>query len=119
MVTKCAAATRWPRLRRLSSKPPLRLPPLHLCPPNSLPANPPTAPCSSPTTQNPWDPARWWYPPLARPSSFLPMENPVASDDLAVSVIIPTLNEAPAIGATMDALSRVRGITEVIVVDGG
>jgi rSAM/selenodomain-associated transferase 2 len=47
------------------------------------------------------------------------MENPVASDDLAVSVVIPTLNEARAIGATLDALSRVRGIAEVIVVDGG
>jgi rSAM/selenodomain-associated transferase 2 len=47
------------------------------------------------------------------------MENPVASDDLAVSVVIPTLNEARTIGATLDALSRVRGITKVIVVDGG
>jgi rSAM/selenodomain-associated transferase 2 len=37
----------------------------------------------------------------------------------ALSVIIPALNEAHAIGATIDALKEVRGSIEVIVVDGG
>lgn len=36
-----------------------------------------------------------------------------------ISVIIPALNEARSIGATLDALARVRGRLEVIVVDGG
>lgn len=36
-----------------------------------------------------------------------------------ISIIIPTLNEAHAIGATLDALALVRGQIEVIVVDGG
>jgi glycosyltransferase involved in cell wall biosynthesis len=37
----------------------------------------------------------------------------------ALSIIIPTLDEARSIGATLDALARdVRGV-EVIVVDGG
>ena len=37
----------------------------------------------------------------------------------AVSVIIPTLDEEAALGATLDALARLRGPVEVIVVDGG
>ena len=36
-----------------------------------------------------------------------------------LSVIIPTLNEAASIGATLDAVARVRGQFEIIVVDGG
>ena len=36
-----------------------------------------------------------------------------------LSIIIPTLNEAHSIGATLDAVAEVRGHTEVIVVDGG
>jgi rSAM/selenodomain-associated transferase 2 len=36
-----------------------------------------------------------------------------------ISVIIPALNEARSIGATLDAAARVRGMSEVIVVDGG
>src|SRR5205085_10127808 len=37
----------------------------------------------------------------------------------ALSIIIPTLNEAHSIGATLDALLAVRGHIELIVVDGG
>ena len=36
-----------------------------------------------------------------------------------ISIIIPALNEARAIGETLDAAARVKGLTEVIVVDGG
>jgi len=36
-----------------------------------------------------------------------------------ISIIIPTLNEAHSIGATLDAVSRLHGPVEVIVVDGG
>ncbi len=36
-----------------------------------------------------------------------------------LSVIIPTLNEAACIGATADAVRRVRGNIEILVVDGG
>ena len=36
-----------------------------------------------------------------------------------LSIIIPALDEARSIGATLDAASRVRGAAEVIVVDGG
>ena len=36
-----------------------------------------------------------------------------------LSVIIPALNEAASIGATLDAASRIGGLVEVIVVDGG
>lgn len=36
-----------------------------------------------------------------------------------LSVIIPTLDEARSVGATLDALARVRGPVEVIVADGG
>jgi len=35
-----------------------------------------------------------------------------------VSIIVPTLNEERSIGRTLEALTRVRGNTEVIVVDG-
>jgi rSAM/selenodomain-associated transferase 2 len=37
----------------------------------------------------------------------------------SISIIIPALNEARAIGATLDAAARVGGVSEVIVVDGG
>ena len=37
----------------------------------------------------------------------------------ALSIIIPALNEAHCIGATLDAVARVSGSVEVIVVDGG
>lgn len=37
----------------------------------------------------------------------------------ALSIIIPALNEAHSIGATVDALKELRGSIEVIVVDGG
>ncbi len=36
-----------------------------------------------------------------------------------ISIIIPALNEAGAIGATLEAAARVKGEVEVIVVDGG
>ena len=36
-----------------------------------------------------------------------------------LSIIIPALNEARAIGATLEAAARVKGEVEVIVVDGG
>jgi rSAM/selenodomain-associated transferase 2 len=36
-----------------------------------------------------------------------------------ISIIIPALDEARAIGATLDAAARVEGVLEVIVVDGG
>jgi rSAM/selenodomain-associated transferase 2 len=36
-----------------------------------------------------------------------------------LSIIIPTLNEGAALGATLEAVARVRGRVEVIVVDGG
>jgi rSAM/selenodomain-associated transferase 2 len=36
-----------------------------------------------------------------------------------LSVIIPTLNEAGALGATLDAVTAMRGSVEVLVVDGG
>ena len=38
---------------------------------------------------------------------------------MLLSIIIPALNEARDIGATLEAAARVRGLTEVIVVDGG
>ncbi|HEX8653394.1 MAG TPA: TIGR04283 family arsenosugar biosynthesis glycosyltransferase [Pyrinomonadaceae bacterium] len=37
----------------------------------------------------------------------------------ALSIIIPALNEAHSIAATLDAVKEVRGCVEVIVVDGG
>src|SRR5258708_37211370 len=37
----------------------------------------------------------------------------------ALSIIIPALNEAPSIGAALDAVSRLSARAEVIVVDGG
>src|SRR2546425_4283975 len=36
-----------------------------------------------------------------------------------LSIIIPALNEARCIGATLDAISQLRGCVEMIVVDGG
>ena len=38
---------------------------------------------------------------------------------VALSVIIPTLEEEAALGPTLAALARVRGLLEVLVVDGG
>jgi len=37
----------------------------------------------------------------------------------ALSIIVPTLNEARSIGRTLDAVLGARGVAEVIVVDGG
>ncbi|HEX8188547.1 MAG TPA: glycosyltransferase, partial [Pyrinomonadaceae bacterium] len=36
-----------------------------------------------------------------------------------ISIIIPALNEAQSVGATLDAAARLKGVVEVIVVDGG
>lgn len=36
-----------------------------------------------------------------------------------ISIIIPALDEAQAIGATLNAAARVKGVVEIIVVDGG
>jgi rSAM/selenodomain-associated transferase 2 len=36
-----------------------------------------------------------------------------------ISVIVPTLNEARSLGATLDVLTNLPGVLEVIVVDGG
>lgn len=36
-----------------------------------------------------------------------------------ISIIIPALNEAQSIGETLDAAARVKGVVEVIIVDGG
>ena len=38
---------------------------------------------------------------------------------LSISIIIPTLNEAAVIGATLDSVAKLRGPVEVLVVDGG
>ncbi len=38
---------------------------------------------------------------------------------MLISIIIPTLDEAPTIGTTLAALACLRGLAEVIVVDGG
>ena len=38
---------------------------------------------------------------------------------LSVSAVIPALDEARSIAETLDAVARVRGLTEIIVVDGG
>jgi rSAM/selenodomain-associated transferase 2 len=38
---------------------------------------------------------------------------------VTLSVIVPTLNEASVLGATLEAVARLRGPVEVIVVDGG
>jgi rSAM/selenodomain-associated transferase 2 len=38
---------------------------------------------------------------------------------MLLSIIIPALNEAQSIGETLDAAARVKGVFEVIVVDGG
>lgn len=40
-------------------------------------------------------------------------------EPVALSIIIPVLNEARFLGATLDAVKEVRGRVEVIVVDGG
>ena len=42
-----------------------------------------------------------------------------AADPGLVTIVIPALDEEGAIGATLDAVSRVRGAVEAIVVDGG
>jgi rSAM/selenodomain-associated transferase 2 len=39
--------------------------------------------------------------------------------EASLSVVIPTLDEARSIGATLDAVAAVRGVAEVIVADGG
>lgn len=36
-----------------------------------------------------------------------------------ISVIIPTLNEEPALGATLDVVRKLSGRFEILVVDGG
>ena len=40
-------------------------------------------------------------------------------DGVDISIVIPTLNEAQAIGATLEAVSRLQGRFELLVVDGG
>ena len=40
-------------------------------------------------------------------------------DGVDISIVIPTLDEARAIGATLEAISRLRGRFELLVVDGG
>lgn len=45
--------------------------------------------------------------------------NPQFHDRHTLSIIIPTLNEEQSLRATLDAVKRVRGQIEVIVVDGG
>ncbi|MBI3697699.1 MAG: TIGR04283 family arsenosugar biosynthesis glycosyltransferase [Acidobacteria bacterium] len=47
------------------------------------------------------------------------IQGPCEPASLPVSIIIATWNEACAIGRTLDAVARVRGLAEVIVVDGG
>ena len=39
--------------------------------------------------------------------------------NIALSILIPTLDEAHTLGATLDAVQRVSGPVEVIVIDGG
>src|SRR6266511_1555711 len=47
------------------------------------------------------------------------MHLPEKDNVTKVSVVIPTLNEAHSIGATLDAISQLSRRVEVIVVDGG
>ncbi|HEY0405863.1 MAG TPA: TIGR04283 family arsenosugar biosynthesis glycosyltransferase [Pyrinomonadaceae bacterium] len=47
------------------------------------------------------------------------MSAQLSNEGPLISVIIPTLNEAQSIGATLDAVARLRAPVEVIVVDGG
>lgn len=47
------------------------------------------------------------------------MKHATEAERPALSIIIPTLNEAHSIGATLDALRKLRGTCEVLVVDGG
>ncbi len=47
------------------------------------------------------------------------MHLPEKDNVTTVSVVIPTLNEARSIGATLDAISQLSRRVEVIVVDGG
>lgn len=47
------------------------------------------------------------------------MNAPHPAERPTLSIIIPTLNEADSIGATLEAAARVVGRVEVIVVDGG
>lgn len=49
----------------------------------------------------------------------LSKQTPEAGRAPAISVIIPTLNEADTLGETLDAVGRLGGDLEVIVVDGG
>lgn len=47
------------------------------------------------------------------------MKETTIDGPVALSIIIPTLDEAHSIAATLDAVARVRGSVEAIVVDGG
>ncbi|HJU54206.1 MAG TPA: TIGR04283 family arsenosugar biosynthesis glycosyltransferase [Pyrinomonadaceae bacterium] len=47
------------------------------------------------------------------------MDEPPEAERITLSIIIPTLNEARSIAAKLDAVTKVRGRVEVIVVDGG
>lgn len=47
------------------------------------------------------------------------MTSPQESPSVDLSIVIPTFNEAEAIGGTLDALARLQGRKEVIVADGG
>lgn len=40
-------------------------------------------------------------------------------DSLQLSVVVPTLNEACAIGATLDHIRRIPGVCQIVVIDGG
>jgi len=44
---------------------------------------------------------------------------PPGKDGYALTVVVPTLDEAPCIGAVLDGLLDMGGIEEVLVVDGG
>lgn len=49
----------------------------------------------------------------------VPIPASPGGQDSLISVVIPTLNEEPTLGATLDAVARLRCWHEVIVVDGG
>jgi rSAM/selenodomain-associated transferase 2 len=52
-------------------------------------------------------------------SEMSQMEETDKAGTTSLSIIIPTLNEARSIAATLDAVAQIKGSVEVIVVDGG